>query len=441
MSSIISLPWLLFTAWMKMRFKHFGVLAVLCVSFSTGICQTTVTITGAEQSTSGEEWDSGQVAVTVAGTSKTVSFGQFSTATSIATDIAAQSWPGSGTSYSNQNVMNSTTVNSSVLCWLVALGQCANVASPGSGLAANAQMRALSNNAQGISLVASSQADDSVPKTIKLQQATPSKSSSTASPAPAPAISPAEASRRAEEHRRIVAKGHRLPDANDRVNVIVPSSPLVLGQPYDLALNIKNGGLTQVSVVQKVQHQSEVEIVRGSDQALPVLHRANGDAYISITPLGLGTVEIGLVGSFSDGGILHQRISVYVEEPSTRPTKLTIGDGFSPYGSVHVIRMRLENPIGNALVVKASYEGLKTPVKIDPNFARFTVNTGGKGDVISLDPRTGIIWPLNVGHALVETSYGGLTTRTCVAVVGTQAQIEREHSQCSELLAPGERLP
>jgi hypothetical protein len=75
----------------KHRKALLGIVGFLFAALTPARSQTTTsTITGAEQSTAGGVWDSGQVTVTVAGTSEIVPYGQASTAASIAAAIAAK---------------------------------------------------------------------------------------------------------------------------------------------------------------------------------------------------------------------------------------------------------------------------------------------------------------------------------------------------------------
>jgi hypothetical protein len=88
----------------------------------------------------------------------------------------------------------------------------------------------------------------------------------------------------------------------------------------------------------------------------------------------------------------------------------------------------------------AIYDGVKDPIRIDPSFVEFSVRTEASREIIHVDSLTGEVTAVNIGHALIETSYGGLTTPVCVIVVDAPTPAFTPKAHCSELLAPGEKL-
>jgi hypothetical protein len=92
------------------------------------------------------------------------------------------------------------------------------------------------------------------------------------------------------------------------------------------------------------------------------------------------------------------------------------------------------------LSVHARYQGVKDIIAIGLTFVTFKVRTVQNAPIINLDESTGLLTPIHVGHALVETKFGGLTNLSCVVVESKFDKNRYDRSQCEELLLPGERL-
>jgi hypothetical protein len=92
-----------------------------------------------------------------------------------------------------------------------------------------------------------------------------------------------------------------------------------------------------------------------------------------------------------------------------------------------------------ALTVGAFYGNEKEQIQIDPAFASFQVRTANNAPIIALDKSTGSIKPLQLGEALVETSFGGWTNLTCVVVKNDFDPNERNSPNCKSLFHPGEK--
>jgi hypothetical protein len=89
------------------------------------------------------------------------------------------------------------------------------------------------------------------------------------------------------------------------------------------------------------------------------------------------------------------------------------------------------------LFIEATYAGLKRPLSIRPADAQFKVTMAKGEPAIRFDPATGEIGALRIGHALIETSYGGLHQTTCVLVTEFNAYAS-DRSSCEELRQAGE---
>jgi hypothetical protein len=116
-----------------------------------------------------------------------------------------------------------------------------------------------------------------------------------------------------------------------------------------------------------------------------------------------------------------------------------VGSGFLSHGDQPIVTLSLGRSY--QLSPNAIYDGIEDPIRIDPSLVRFSVRTEGNREIIQVDSLTGKVTGLNLGHALVETSYRGLTTPVCLIVVDGPSRIyDSTTSHCEELLAPGEKL-
>ncbi len=231
------------------------------------------------------------------------------------------------------------------------------------------------------------------------------------------------------------AGGQRLFNAADRVRLTAPRT-LLLAQKNDLPLKIVGGNLDTIFVFQKQEKAEDATIkesIPDGDASLPVLRRENGEAYIQLTPLRLGKVIFDLHGTFKDGGMWNQRIALQVEPPAEAPLAF--------YANRGEVNQMLDETNGFILIPLANYPGLQHSVRIDHHFVSFNVRTAGNRRVIEINPATGQVKPVAVGDALIQTSYAGASTLTCVMVHNKNSVTFEQKSHCRDLLREGERAP
>jgi hypothetical protein len=224
--------------------------------------------------------------------------------------------------------------------------------------------------------------------------------------------------------------------ADDRVEVVVPPHSLTLAEENEIPLRIHVEGLTSLSSYQTQYHVENARLrdeVDGSGTNLTILHHADGSAYVNVVPLRLGKVEFSFRGIFPDRVSSKAVVTFDVEPPTRRPRALAV-DGGAPFPYSYLNRTSKIS-----LDVDARYDNIKAWIRINPTFAKFKVRQAD--DVINLDESTAVVTPLHVGHALVETSFGGLTKLTCVVVRENEDSYPRDpYAHCEDLVQPGESL-
>jgi hypothetical protein len=181
------------------------------------------------------------------------------------------------------------------------------------------------------------------------------------------------------------------------------------------------------------------DIVKGSNQELPIQYHPDGSAYITVIPMRLGRVELDLGGRFPDGGLVGEKSTFEVAPTRLQPDKLIVG----PIDhNVDSVLMRTSGAsMRSALVPYAKYSNLLVDVKIDPAFATYHIIASDQPVPIQIDGKTGRIIAMHSGQALLRISFGGRANLICIDVADP-AERSRPFLQtnCRPFLGPGARL-
>lgn len=234
--------------------------------------------------------------------------------------------------------------------------------------------------------------------------------------------------------------GQNIHVVNGRVQVAAGTQPLKLAE--STPISIRANGQKVTSVVAGWLYFVNNTPVSAQEQVklLPVTYHSDGSAYISVTPLKLGKVQLTLLVSFPDGGVERDTIDVEVGQSTRPPEKLVIAlPGGDNRRDTPVISMDLSERNRTEHVFPfAIYRTLHDPVSLNASDVSFKMLSPPTG-AADIDPSTGIITARHVGQALLETSFAGVATLTCIDVM-KDARVGRA-SRCEELLPPGRRLP
>ncbi|WP_263416050.1 hypothetical protein [Terriglobus albidus] len=228
--------------------------------------------------------------------------------------------------------------------------------------------------------------------------------------------------------------------APGRLDMAAPSHDFKLAEESEITLRPHAPGLTAVET-QQIQYQPDDVASRqrphfpeGGAVTIPISYHPDGSATIKIVPRLLGHIVLRINAIFPDGGTTTSEITLNIRPSDQSPEKLIVSD--FPW-----IRTFLDpkEPV-RSLTVRAIYKNLKEEVTIDPSFASFHVrNANNSAPVISMDATKGLIKPLRIGDALVETSFGGWTNLTCITVNDHYDPNLRDPFDCKSLLRPGEK--
>ena len=224
-----------------------------------------------------------------------------------------------------------------------------------------------------------------------------------------------------------------------RVQIPAVTEALKLAEPNPVSLQSNGQKVTSVGARWAYYHGGVlVYPVNEDDDVLPVNTDSSGRAYVSVTPRKLGKAQLMLFVSFADGGVERKTINVQVVQPQRPPEKLVIASGGDYRVDHPVIYLDLSDEKKKKdLDPAAIYKNMANPVPLNASDVTFKfISSTGAAEI---DPSTGIVTARHVGQALLETSFGGVSTLTCIDVMNDVRMGPR--SRCEELLPPGRRLP
>jgi hypothetical protein len=224
-----------------------------------------------------------------------------------------------------------------------------------------------------------------------------------------------------------------------RVQIPAITHALKLAEPNQISIQTSGQRITSV-LAGWVYYVGNIPIPsREDDIVLPVSSDSNGSASINVTPLKPGKVQLILFISFEDGGVERKTIHLQVSQSKQQPEKLVIVLGGDHRRDTPVLYMDLSEAYRTTqLGLAAFYKNVTSPVLLNASDVTFKL-INSSGAAAEIDPSTGIVTARQVGQALLETSFGGVSTLTCIDVMSDVRVGPR--SRCEELLPPGRSLP
>ncbi len=233
---------------------------------------------------------------------------------------------------------------------------------------------------------------------------------------------------------------------NSRLSIAAPSNAIHLAEPFEISLTLNGRGVRCVYTVQCYLHASNgpcFSRLPETIQIVPLLSRRDGSHYVTVTPLLSGPVGLIVTTEFSDGVFSEQTRDLTVEDSTQVPQKLSVTLTGSSGQVSPVVLLSLQGPsegLFRRLIPIVLYASYPQPFQIAPSKVKFTLKTAGDGEVVRLDPSTGSITPIALGHALVTTQFAGATTSTCIVVLQTHLDGVK-NTNCKDLLQAGETSP
>ena len=217
----------------------------------------------------------------------------------------------------------------------------------------------------------------------------------------------------------------------------IPSLPhaMVAGETSQVPL-ILHGHRPRSAIVELSYYVPDIAGFQSDcDTNQTVLWRADGTPYVNVTPLRRGNVRINVTVIFADGRNDRVMTGAEVDLPERKPISFRARWPGEPYdGPRDKIAMDAAR-LGEYWVLQfeALYREGDPPVQIDANDVHFKV-ISAPDEAAPVAVVGGFIWPKTPGHALILSTYEGLTDWTCVTV--TKQASNAEGSSCDELVPP-----
>ncbi len=226
--------------------------------------------------------------------------------------------------------------------------------------------------------------------------------------------------------------------AKGRLSIPTLANPLKLEEPSEIPIELHGYAVHSAHVSVSYNDGYGSRYPGFADWEAPILYHRDGSAYITIIPENLGKLHLRIGVDFGDGYFDAAKLDIAeVVLPDGKPENF--------YVDVHSHGTRYLDLTGRTKGVMmepmAVYKGAAHPVPIPPQYLQFKVIAEDqRNPPISVDQSTGKITALNYGHALVQTTFGDLSTLNCVSVQ-EDVSSGANRLDCSELVPPGMALP
>lgn len=232
-------------------------------------------------------------------------------------------------------------------------------------------------------------------------------------------------------------------NADARLEIPLDDISLPLGEPTRLAIRLSGPEVLRTKVYQRlVQYNgpdkpSSYEDMETFDTLHigTVEHAPDGSAFVTVVARRLGTAEFRINMLFADGGVAARTINVPVKLPDHAPVRLTdafdgrlMEAGASEATTMHLLIQAPHNVRWLYPFARFQQDGWQ--IALGPGNVTTTVQQPSD-PVIRLDPATGAVTALRLGHALVRMRFAGAESETCVVVMANAT--EGDPSNCDEL--------
>jgi hypothetical protein len=225
--------------------------------------------------------------------------------------------------------------------------------------------------------------------------------------------------------------------AKGRLNILTLTNPLKLEEANEVPIELHGYKVHSVHVRVSYNDGYASRYPGFAQMDVPIMYHRDGSAFISIIPENLGKLHLQIDVDFDDGYFDVAKLdTAEVVLPDRKPENFYVN-----VGSHGTLYLDLRKAKGVVIDPMAVYTGAAHPVPIPTEYLRFKIIKENESNPpISLDQSTGMIMALNYGHALVETTFGDLSTLNCVSVQ-EDASSGANSLDCSELVPTGMTPP
>jgi hypothetical protein len=224
-----------------------------------------------------------------------------------------------------------------------------------------------------------------------------------------------------------------------QLQIQTPKTPLKLGKESEVPLMLHERNARLIHI--KLSYYDGKGFLEPPDADLvcPILTHADGSTYVEVTPEKSGKVQISITVDFVDGTYDTQFMDTEVTLPNEKPTRfVVVSSGSMASRTIYLDLSTDRNHI--RLFPKAYYANETRPVPIPLKNVTFRiilpVSAQGDSAPIALDTTTGMVTAHHIGHALIETKFGDLSSLTCIGVLEDRDD-GSDKTDCLELVPAG----
>jgi len=205
----------------------------------------------------------------------------------------------------------------------------------------------------------------------------------------------------------------------ERLAIAGVPSPVELGIPFDLPVDIGGNGFPELQIFQHSE--------KGGPTALPgrVSRAGARNVLINVTPLFYGDSRFRVAATYPDGGVAFKEVAATVNLPSDAPSE------FHASFPISVVKLESDNPSTrlSPWAVYANIPGLYQDVsgldkkvarqiQLDAGYVSYSIAAAAEPAVVRLDPANGIVYGLRPGTATIIGRFGQFVDKVLVVVKG-----------------------
>jgi hypothetical protein len=228
------------------------------------------------------------------------------------------------------------------------------------------------------------------------------------------------------------------PGEPQRVKISFPAE-MILAQKSRLAVEIGAHTVRHISI----SWQAGADGVLAPVSDVPLQHDRDGRAFIEVSPIGFGNLQLEVSFLFDDCAAELRRGQIRVPTPQQEPAEFVLAWTNWRYvrktGTAH---LDFGNFSGVVLIPLGYYKGVNSPVPVPRDQVEFTMITPnqGKSPIAFWDTSLGSVKSVALGQALVKATFRGKSAYVCIDVT-RDASVTSGYADCRGFIPSGVAAP
>lgn len=230
-------------------------------------------------------------------------------------------------------------------------------------------------------------------------------------------------------------------EVSGRLQIPPLDQPLKLEAPNEIPILLHGYKVHDASATLTF-HDDQNRVTSQNFSEVVVSYRPDDSAYVTVIPERVGKMRLLISVDFEDRNSETHEVETEVTFPARKPDTIYVSRAGSGDGISETIKLDPTERSRHArLVPMALYGKSAHAVPIPARDVHFNlISATASEPPISIDQSTGTITALRIGHALVLTTFEGLSTLTCINVLQTVGD-GSDRTECRELVPRGMTPP